>query len=209
MSLFRRAWGWPLSGAAPQRPDVVNSHSCYTFAMNITFRPTNYASELDCEAIARWQNDPELQRLWVPNRGEKTEIPRVTADQVARRAEQVGPFVPAADELAILNDRIVGQLTVIINPPHRKSTAATVAWPSLIIGEPSLRGSGIVRRFGDRIMAVAKSLRASEIEAGVFEFNEPIRRLLSKAQFEEFARVENMTVRDGRNWADVRYRRPL
>ncbi len=109
----------------------------------------------------------------------------------------------------MLGNRVVGQVQILLNPPHRKSTAAAVAWPSLIIGERSLRGRGVVRRFGERILTLAKGLNADLIEAAVFEFNDPIRRLLGRAQFEEFDRVENMTIRDGRSWADVRYRRLL
>jgi len=177
--------------------------------MNIAFRPTDYSSDIDCETIARWHNDPELQRLWVPTRDENQALPRVTAQGIRERSSKLGAYKPAVDEMAMLGERVVGQVQILLNPPHRKSTAATVAWPSLIIGEQSLRGRGVVRRFGERILTLAKGLNADVIEAAVFEFNDPIRRLLGRAQFEEFARVENMTVRQGKNWADIRYRRPL
>lgn len=111
--------------------------------------------------------------------------------------------------MAILGDRIVGQITLIINPPHRKSSADIVAWPSVVIGEDSLRARGAIRRFGDRIFIGAKQLGATHLEAGVFEFNTPIRRLLEKAGFTEFARVENMTFQNGKSWADVRYQRQV
>jgi RimJ/RimL family protein N-acetyltransferase len=180
----------------------------YAGDMNITFRPTDYSIDSDCEAIARWKNNPVLQRLWVPIKNSSATQPIVTAAQV--REEHMGPpspFTPVVDELAILGNRIVGQFTLIINPPHRRSSADIVAWPSVVIGEDSLRGRGLIRRFGDRIFAAARKLGATHLEAGVFEFNAPIRRLLEKAEFTEFARVENMTFQDGRRWADMRYQR--
>jgi len=182
----------------------------YSFTVNISFRPTDYDSDDDCEAIAKWRNNPNLRRLRVPSK-DTNELPSiVTGTQV--RAESKRPpsaFSPSVDEMAVLGNRIVGQITLIINPPHRKSTAATVAWPSIIIGEGSLRGRGIARRFGERVFSAARNLVASHLEAGVFEFNSTIRRLLEKAEFTEFARVENMTWRDGKSRADVRYQRPV
>lgn len=107
--------------------------------------------------------------------------------------------------VALLRGKVIGQLTLLLNPTHRKSTVERVLWPSLIIGEASLRGSGVVRRFMDRIRALAAEMQISHIEVGVFEFNQPMRCLLEKTGFREFARVENVAEAEGRLWADIRY----
>jgi len=179
--------------------------------MNLIFRPTDYGSDNDCEAISRWRNNPSLQRLWVPFQKDKEieSVPLVSVSQIRSEASMASAWTPIIDELAILGGRIVGQITIIVDPPHRKSSGDRIAWPSLIIGEDLLHGRGIVRRFGERIINSSKEIGASHLEAGVFEFNQPIRRLLEKASFKEIARVENITWRDGRSWADVRYERPI
>lgn len=177
--------------------------------MNLSFRPTDYCSDQDCEAIARWMNDPVLRDLWL-TKGAKSAAP-ATAELV-RVKHTMNPksgFHPIRDELAILNGQVVGQYTLILNPPHRKSTAERVLWPSLIIGEKGLRGSGVLRRFLERIKVMAGELGVSHIEVGVFEFNRPMRSLLEKTGFREFARVEDATEAGGRLWADIRYMREI
>jgi hypothetical protein len=94
--------------------------------VNLRFRPTNYESEADCAAIAAWRNDPALRRLWLPARPER-EVVLVTAADVRAEGTKKGSWAPAVDELATLNGRIIGQLTILVNPPMRRSTHAKVA----------------------------------------------------------------------------------
>lgn len=125
--------------------------------MNISFRPTDYHSETDCMAIANWKNNSLLRKLWIPLRNED-ELPLVTVEQVRTAGLEFSAFTPALDELAVLNGRIVGQITLILDPPHRRSNGPKVAWPSIIIGEDSLRGKGVVRRFYERILLGAQAI---------------------------------------------------
>jgi RimJ/RimL family protein N-acetyltransferase len=177
--------------------------------MNILFRPTDYSSDQDCEAFARWMNDPVLRDLWLP-KGAKTES-LATAASVRERysGKDDSPWRACVDEVAVLNGKVVGQLSMILNPPHRKSSVDRVLWPSLIIGEASLLGSGAVRRFMARIRSIAEEMRVRHLEVGVFEFNQPMRNLLEKTGFREFARVEGVAESEGRLWADIRYSREI
>jgi len=177
--------------------------------MNLTFRPTDFSSDQDCEAIARWTNDPLLQDLWLPKFAKPKEPATVASVRAQYTNQPKSGFDRIRDELAILNDRVVGQYTLILNPPHRKSTVERVLWPSLIIGEKSLRGTGVLRRFIDRIKISASEFDASHIEVGVFEFNRPMRNLLEKTGFREFARVEGVAETGGQLWADIRYLREI
>lgn len=174
--------------------------------MNIQFHTTDYESETDCAAIAAWRNHAELRRLWLPERPER-EIVLVTAADVRAEGAKKNSGALAADELATLNGKIIGQLTILVNPPMKRSSHAKVAWPSVIVGEDSLRGSGIVRRFGPRLLALARALDCSHFEAGVFEFNTTMRRLLEGVGFREFARVENVTRHEGAGCAALHYER--
>lgn len=178
--------------------------------MNVTFRKIDYSQNIDCEILAKWRNDRFLQKLWIPRKiNNDTFVPQVTVDQIRSEEQQRSRFSPVLEEFAVLGDRIVGQISIIIDPPHKKTLHASVAWPSIIIGESSIRGTGIVRKFGDRIITVSRSLGVSYIEAGVFEFNKTIRRILEGAGFEEFSRVECMTYIEGKPAADIRYRLQL
>lgn len=177
--------------------------------MNVIFRPTDYRDELVCSAIAEWENDSELRRFWVPAMDGAEALPPVTPAEIKARNTQIAGAKPDLDEVAFLGDRIVGKITIILNPPHKRLAEANVAWPSLIIGEKSLRGSGIVRRFGQRIIAKSLALGATHLEVGTFEFNQPIRGLLQRSGFREFTRVPGITWREGRAWDDVRYEKKL
>ena len=131
----------------------------------------------------------------------------VTAADVRAEGTKKGSWAPAVDELATLNGRIIGQLTILVNPPMGRSTHAKVAWPSVIVGDDTLRGSGIVRRFGPRLLELARALDCSHFEAGVFEFNATMRRLLEGVGFREFTRVENVTRHEGAECAALHYER--
>ena len=158
----------------------------------------------DCEHLAKWFNDIELQRLWLPRRQESTQRSAETAQSIAEKHQAPSDFKPLHELIILADEKIIGQTTLYLNPPHRRSKGAKIAWPTIVIGNPTARRQGIGTIVGKHIIELSCEAGATHIEAGVFEFNQPIRSLLEKNGFKEIAKVEGFTWQNGRSWADIR-----
>lgn len=175
----------------------------------ISFRSIDYRSGHDCKLLAQWHSDEEIQALWLPRRSPES-IPVVaTVESVKTEGLAHSEFSPL-HELVIERDGIsVGHVCLYLNPPHRLSRGDKVAWPTIIIGDKMNRRQGIGTLVGAHLLKLARDAGATHVEAGVFEFNLPIRQLLEKHGFREIGRVRDFTWHAGKLWPDVRYEMAL
>lgn len=174
--------------------------------MTISFRSISYeTTSNDCELLAKWHNDPELRELWLPRRSETHQRPYETASGLRKQHGEPTDFHPLSESMILLEGTPVGQFVLYLNPPHRLSKGALVAWPTLVIGDAHHRRKGIGTAVGKHILQLARAAHATHIEAGVFEFNHPIRNFLEKVGFLEIGRVPDFTWYDGRKRPDIRY----
>jgi len=190
-----------------QRPHERRGHVGARTAL-IHFRP---AHKDDGEALAimvRWANDPAIRHLFRP----------FTDQQHAARPKTL---VSAASDLASamesgrqmyfieLDGAVVGEVNLVMNPPHLHEPLGETAWFGIVIGEEEARGKGIGAEAIRFIEEVARGEGAIWAQIGVFEFNERARRLYENLGYHEIARKADATWWKGKLWTDIRMQKQL
>ena len=178
--------------------------------MKISYRKIDYKYYNSCKLLAKWHNDKELGASISVRRKKKSENPIYTAATIRKRGlENAAQKTFAREFFVEMNGKKIGYASLMVNPPHRMCKDKNIIWPSLWIASRRMRRKGIGTAIGKHIIKLAKKHGASHIEAGVFEFNFGIRKMLEKYGFESIGRVEKFVWYKNRYWADVRYLRAI
>jgi RimJ/RimL family protein N-acetyltransferase len=178
--------------------------------MHLSLRPIDYQSVSDLNLLVKWFNDPELRSMYMGRKDEAHIPPLETIESIKNHRLNRDPAFEPLGEWMIIADQVpVGEVSLILNPPHKRSRGEKVVWPSIAIGEKSYLRKGIATWVIGQILLEGKKVSATHVEAGIYEFNLPMRKLIQKIGFKEIARIENFTWFEGRKWADVRYEMAL
>ncbi len=92
-----------------------------------------------------------------------------------------------------VNNKYVGYGQIIINHPVAMVKDKKVAWPSIAVGNSLFRTKGLGLLICRKIYDLAKQHNCEVIEAGIFEFNTPMKRILLKNGFQLIGFKENIT----------------
>jgi RimJ/RimL family protein N-acetyltransferase len=174
----------------------------------ISYRPTNYESIEDCRMLAKWDADPKIRHLAMPQRDEHSLSNPKSAEQI-QKEEREKSNDSMVDLLIMSDEKAIGHCSIQFDPPHRLIKTGKVAWFGLTIGEESFRYKGIGKRVMRHLEELAILHGANCIEVGVFEFNGPSLKMCLALGYREFGRIEKFTYWQGKYWADIRLLKQL
>jgi len=168
--------------------------------MDITFSQLTTPTTEIAATVGKWENDPALIPFIRPNPTEqdleKREI--LNVESLLERLKYNQMF------LIYLNEKLVGEISFQLDPPHLYKKVLGTAWIGITIGEKSARGRGVGMLAMEYLEEQIKNQGLKRIELGVFEFNTPAIRLYEKMGYQEIARIQNFTFYQGKMWGDIR-----
>ncbi|SEQ88326.1 Protein N-acetyltransferase, RimJ/RimL family [Virgibacillus subterraneus] len=152
----------------------------------------------------QWENDPNLVPLTRPNRN-KVDVERqvITIDDITQRLEHHHIY------LIYLDDKLIGEMNYMVDPPHLYQKKPGTAWIGITIGEPEARGKGVGYRAIQFLEEQVKQKGLKRIELGVFEFNMQAHKLYKKLGYQEIGSIHDFTFWQNRMWSDIRMEKVL
>lgn len=173
--------------------------------MNIHFIKLTKPSPAIVKMFNRWENDPNLAPLTRPNRN-KTDLERqvvITMDDLAQRLKHHYIY------LIYLDDKLIGEMNYMVDPPHLYQKMPGTAWIGITIGKPEARGKGVGYMAIQFLEEQIKQHGLRRIELGVFEFNLKAHKLYKKLGYQEIGWIHDFTFWQNRMWSDIRMEKIL
>ncbi len=172
---------------------------------NIKVTVMSDATEEVAELLNIWENDPETAPFIRPFSSEKDLQKKrvVTVDSLKRRLESHEEY------LIHMDDRLIGQLSVQIDPGHLAKKVKGTAWIGIYIGEKEYRRMGAGTYALTHVENILRKRRIRRIELGVFEYNKEAYRLYERLGFKEFVRLDEFAWWKGGMWRDIRMEKYL
>jgi len=168
--------------------------------MEITFSRLTTPTPKIAATVGEWENDPALIPFIRPNPTkqdlEKREF--LNVESLLEKLNYNQMF------LIYLDEKLVGEMSFQLDPPHLYKKVLGTAWIGITIGEKSARGRGVGMLAMEYLEEQIKNQGLKRIELGVFEFNTPAIRLYKKMGYQEIARIQNFTFYQGKMWGDIR-----
>ncbi|MFB4166821.1 GNAT family N-acetyltransferase [Virgibacillus sp. JSM 102003] len=152
----------------------------------------------------QWENDPNLVPLTRPTLN-KADLEQhvITIDDLNQRLEHHHIY------LIYLDDKLIGEMNYMVDPPHLYKKVPGTAWIGITIGEPEARGKGIgymaIQFLEEQIMQQG----LKRIELGVFEFNLQAHKLYKKLGYQEIGWIQDFTFWQNIMWSDIRMEKVL
>ena len=161
---------------------------------------TDYSDHYIFDILATWDNDPEIKSLITPgmNEGDKGTI---TGDELmyfARENKSKHMYLTYDD------DRLIGAYTIDTAFEHCLVKEPGTAWIGIVIGDKSYWGHGIGRMMMIHLEDECKKLECTQIELGVFEYNERARALYLSLGYEVIDTIDNFVFYNGEWHKDIR-----
>lgn len=156
-------------------------------------------------AFTKWENDPALVHLTRPNQSQ-ADLEKQTVVDLNELGERIKHQTAY---LIHLENQLVGEMSYQKDPPHLYKQATSTAWIGITIGEASARGKGLGIRAMQFLEEEILKAGFKRIELGVFEFNEPAKRLYTKMGYTEIGRIPKFTFWQGKMWTDIRREKHL
>lgn len=173
--------------------------------MNIMIEEIDKTKLEPFEYIAKWNNDPEIKYFIGANMSEG-ELPDYSPKQLYDSANKTDNkhIYLIKDE-----DRPIGELSIMIDPPHIKRKEKNTGWISICIGEKEYRGKGIAKTAMEYLENECRKLGLKRIELGVFDYNKRARAFYQKIGYKEFARIKDFVYYQETWRADIRMEKYL
>jgi RimJ/RimL family protein N-acetyltransferase len=169
----------------------------------ITFRPFDFLSDLDCSLQAKWENDPSIRHLFCYFPDKEASVHVVTAEEVGLRGLNKSKKIQQR-LMILLDSRPVGEMSVSIDGKESISGLPGTAWIGIVLGEPEARGRGVGQQAMKHLESQAIGLGAQRIELGVFSFNAAAINFYEKLNYTEFTRIPDYAYWNHRMWDDIR-----
>lgn len=171
----------------------------------LSFRNIDADQAGDIACLVRWANDTSIRHLFQQFDNEAVSQNRLSLDlprmqTMLRRSLARGKLV----QLIVWQERVVGQISLQIDPECLYQPLLGTAWFGIVIGEVDARGHGLGRRAMLHLERLARDQGARAAQVGVFEFNQPARSLYKSLQYKELTRTKEVTWWKGKRWTDIR-----
>jgi RimJ/RimL family protein N-acetyltransferase len=111
--------------------------------------------------------------------------------------------------MVLVDGAPAGQAHFEIDTPKLLEPSPHTAWFGLMIGETRLRGLGLGRRIVGHLEELAQDAGATQVEIGVFAYNERSLRFFENLGYGEFARIPERAWWAGQLWEDIRLSKSL
>ncbi|MGG3912836.1 GNAT family N-acetyltransferase [Rossellomorea vietnamensis] len=156
-------------------------------------------------ALNKWDNHPDLIPFIRPNRNreELEQSSNMDMAELKDRLESHHIF------LIYLENKLVGEMNYMIDPPHLYKKVKGTAWLGITIGDPGARGKGIGYESIRYLEKEIKDQGLARIELGVFEFNTQAYELYRQMGYQEIARIPDFTYWNEQMWSDIRMEKIL
>lgn len=172
--------------------------------MKILFEEVDKSQMKPFEYIAKWNNDPGIKYFIGANFSEK-EMPDCTKEELHKNANKGTKRI----YFIMVGDKPIGDLSIMIDPPHLKKKEKNTGWISICIGEEEYRGKGIAKLAMEFLEQECKRLHLLRIELGVFEYNERAHNFYKKMGYKEFDRIPKFVYYNNKWRADIRMEKYL
>lgn len=175
---------------------------------SIRIKKLDIDDSIQVQALLKWENDPDLQRLVAPNRNRIEEVETTTPESLRQRFKEHPEWT--ANTYIIFDDaKAVGTLSFQMDPNHLLKKIKGTSWLSLTIGDKDYWGTGVAKQAMKFFEKKSIKQGACRVELGTFEFNLRAQKFYSKLGYVEFGRLKDFTYRDGRFWDDIRMEKIL
>lgn len=169
----------------------------------IVFEKLDPNNDQQAKAFVSWYKNPTMIKNWVRQKeGAPSEVHYCVEDFKKNYSEANVKIIAFAVRQL---DKIIGYGQFYINHPVCMYKEGHVCWPSIGIGEDSLRGKGIGIKICSEVLRLAKEEGCTHIEAGIFQFNQPMKSILLQNNFELIGVQEKKTYVDGKWWNSEHY----
>lgn len=167
--------------------------------------------EMHCEFSAKWLNDERIRHLfrYVEYTAQNPIYETVTLEEVRSnyaRSRLSGRYYRW---MIGLEDQVVGEVSLQIDPAHKVTPANQTGWISIVIGEPLKHRSGLGTQALKLLEEKAQELGCMRIELGAFEFNEAAQKFYLKNGYKEVTRLPEFVYWNDRPWSDIRMLKDL
>lgn len=151
-----------------------------------------------------WYKNPLMVKNWVLQKEENEPVKFEVEDFQKQFSENT-----YSDEKHVfmikVSGKYIGYGQFYINHPVAMTKEGRVCWPSIAVGDDNFRGKGFGLAICKEVYNKAKELNCTHIEAGVFEFNDKMKGILTSNGFIMIGKQENKTYVDGRWWSSEHY----
>ncbi len=152
-------------------------------------------------AYISWCSDPEMIKNWVLQKEDSV----AELDYTLEKFKE--DFSHPDKSAFMIKDKaqFIGYASFYINHPVAIQKTGRVCWPSIAIGEKSHRGKGFGLQLCAEVLKLAKDLKCTHIEAGIFEFNIKMKKILVENNFKLIGSQPNKTFVDSKWWNSEHY----
>jgi RimJ/RimL family protein N-acetyltransferase len=164
--------------------------------VNIKVEKFDINDPVQVEAFVQWDCDKELYHLATPNRDEEMSLTFPTRGEVLKKYQD--PNFSKGVYMIWDGIKPIGNLSIMIDPPHLMKKIKGTSWLGLIIGERDYWGTGAAREA--MTFFEEESLRLGLTRA---------RRFFEGLGYYEIGRLQEFTYFDGRLWDDIRMEKML
>jgi RimJ/RimL family protein N-acetyltransferase len=173
--------------------------------MSITFTKLIVPDPEIAARLNQWENDPGLVPLIRPVRNEEDleKQESITVASLTERLEHTSIYLIYDD------GKLVGEISLQIDPQHILKKEPGTAWIGIYIGEASARGKGVGKEAMRYLEEQIQAQGLSRIELGVFEFNNNAIKLYESMGYREIGRIDDFTYWQGKMWQDIRMEKYL
>lgn len=166
----------------------------------ITFEKIDPNNTEQANVYISWCSDPVLIKNWTLHK-ESTKAFKYSAQDFKDDFSHTGKIA----FMIKLNLKYIGYGSFFINHPACIHKEGKICWPSLAIGNSIYRGKGFGIQICKEIFRLATELDCTHIEAGIFEFNEEIKKILLDNNFKLIGEIPNITFIDNKWWKAEHY----
>ncbi len=171
--------------------------------MMLTLVPYDYDSAKLLNLQLKWENDPALKHLFNYFPNEEAAKAIVTAEELNNRWHQERKLPNVKRFVIEANGRIIGEVSFSLGHQCTDKNPKA-AWIGIVIGESDAHAKGYGTLTMRKLEVEISASGAERIDLGVFEFNEPARRLYEKLEYKTKTVIPDFTWWNGRMWSDRR-----
>lgn len=174
--------------------------------MYISFVPIDFSSKSDCEILAKWFNDPDINYLITPNFYQGP-LGKVTPEFISQ-TNLYSNFKKHAFFI-MCDNSIIGDINILENPDFLYNRDYKSSWLGITIGEKAYQGLGIGKIAMNFIEEYAKNLGFERMELGVFGFNTKAIKFYQNIGYKHIGTIPNFTYYNGKWYDDLRFEKFL
>lgn len=173
---------------------------------NITFEDVNVDNAEQAAEYVKWFSDEVMLENWYRKKPDSNLADVTTKDFKEHFDEKQSDNKLEQYVFMVKMDGVyIGYGQIFINHPVAMTKGKRISWPCIAVGNSLYRSKGIGVIICQKIFELSKIHKCDVIEAGIFEFNTPMKQILIKNGFQFIGNKEKITFTQGRWWNAEHY----